>query len=136
MDLQGVEFVPLPWVTLHWALGVLLYKGYLQHNRSHCITQGFFQGKDISAIIIRPDCIRIRASNIYVYPGRGKTCVYKTLINSYVRSWASCLSPIARGGRQRETTSTFALPMATMTRQQWLCHHGPALGQRTHHHLD
>src|SRR6478609_11567664 len=80
------------------------------------------------------DYIRIRASNIYVYPGRGKTCVYKTLINSYVRSWASRSSPIARGGRQRETTSTFALPMSTMTRQQCQCHHGPALGQRTHHH--
>src|SRR6476619_1956720 len=33
--------------------------------------------------------------------------VYKTLINSYVRHWASRSSPIARGGRQRETTSTF-----------------------------
>src|SRR6476661_4484227 len=32
-----------------------------------------------------PDCIQI---NIYVYPGQGKTCVYKTLINSYVRPWA------------------------------------------------
>src|SRR6476619_6262365 len=54
-----------------------------------------------------PDCIRIRLNNICVYPGRGKTGVYKTLINSYVRPWASRSSPIARGGRQRETTSTF-----------------------------
>src|SRR6476469_3557577 len=53
MDRQGVEFVPLPWVTLHWAVGVLLYKDLLQYNRSHCLTQGFFQGKDISPIIIR-----------------------------------------------------------------------------------
>src|SRR6476469_8580459 len=44
--------------------------------------------------------------------------VYKTLINSYVRPWASRSSPIARGGRQQEITSTFALPMSTMTRQQ------------------
>ena len=22
-----LEFVPLPWVTLHWAVGVLLYNG-------------------------------------------------------------------------------------------------------------
>jgi len=44
--------------------------------------------------------------------------VYKTLINSYVRPWASRSSPIARGGRQRETTSTFERPMATMKRQQ------------------
>src|SRR6478609_3060181 len=42
-----------------------------------------------------------------VYTGRGKTCVYKTLINLYVRPWASRSSPIARGGRQRKTTSTF-----------------------------
>src|SRR6476469_520404 len=118
MDLQGVEFVPLPWVTLHWALGVLLYKGYLQHNRLHCLIQGFSQGKDISAIIIRPDCIRIRSNNKYVYSGRGKTCVHKTVINSYVRPWASRSSPIDRGGRQREPTSTFTLPMSTMTRQQ------------------
>src|SRR6476469_9849200 len=53
-----------------------------------------------------PDCIRIRASNIYVYPDRGKICMYKTLINSYVRPWASRSSSIARGGRQREITST------------------------------
>ena len=26
-DHQGVEFVPLPWMTLHWAVGALLYKG-------------------------------------------------------------------------------------------------------------
>src|SRR6476469_6877891 len=32
-----------------------------------------------------PDCIRIRAGNIYVYPGGGESCVCKTLINSYVR---------------------------------------------------
>src|SRR6476469_794574 len=75
MDHQEVGFVPLPWVTLHWAVGVLLYKGLLQHNRSHCLIQGFSQGKDISASIIRPDCIRIRSNNKYVYPGRGKTCV-------------------------------------------------------------
>src|SRR6476661_6317039 len=77
MDHQGVEFVPLPWVTLHWAVGVLLYKGYLQHNKSHCLTQGFFQGKDISAIIIRRTAYKL-GQVTYVCPGRGKTCVQNT----------------------------------------------------------
>src|SRR6476469_5254709 len=36
---------------------------------------GVLQGKGISAIIIRPDCIPIRSNNKYIYPGCGKTCV-------------------------------------------------------------
>src|SRR6476469_2397374 len=132
MDHQGVEFVPLPWVTLHWAVGVLLYKGQLQDNRSHCLIQGFFQGKDISAIIIRRTAYKLgQVTNVYALVEERR--MYKTLINSYVRPWSSRSSPIARGGRQRETTSTFALPMSTMTRQQCLCHHEPALRQKTHH---
>src|SRR6476469_9931496 len=119
MDHQGVEFVPLPWVTLHWAVGVLLYKGQLQDNRSHCLTQGFFQGKDISAIIIRRTAYELgQVTYLYTLVEKIHVCVYKTLINSYVRPWASRSSAIARGGRQRKITSTFALPMSTMTRQQ------------------
>src|SRR6476619_6719854 len=117
MDHQGLEFVPLPWVTLHWAVGVLLYKGWLQHNRSHCLTQGFFQGKNISAIIIHRTAYEL-GQVTYMYTLVEERRVYKTLINLYVRPWASRSSPIARGGRQRETTSTFALPMSTMMRQQ------------------
>src|SRR6476469_7297473 len=97
MDHQGVEFVPLPWVTLHWAVGVLLYKGQLQDNRSHCLTQGFFQGKDISAIIIRRTAYELEQVT-YMYTLVEERHVYKTLINSYVRPWASRSSPIARGG--------------------------------------
>src|SRR6476469_6006596 len=80
---------------------------------SHCLIQGFSQGKDISAIIIRRTAYEL-GQITYMYTLVEERRVYKTLINSYVRPWASRSSPIAIGGRQRETTSTFARVYKTL----------------------
>ena len=60
------------------------------------------------------------------------------LINSFVRPWAGHSHPIARERTTRKATENHpyasGFRISTMARQQYQCHHGPAVGQISHHH--